>query len=61
MDVHFSFDKPGWRIKTTLKQNHCCEGSRRPTRPGRVSLVTFFARAKKVTRQKAKKKFADHD
>jgi len=42
MDVHFSFDKPGRRIKTALKQNHCCEGSRRPTRPGWPFLGYFF-------------------
>ena len=32
-----------------------------PTRLGRVSLVTFFARAKKVTRPQAKKGFSVPD
>jgi hypothetical protein len=53
-------DKPGWRIHAALKQNHRCEGSPQcffwgPTRPGCISLVTFFVQAKKVTRQQAKK------
>ncbi|HEX5637977.1 MAG TPA: hypothetical protein VFY78_12865, partial [Gammaproteobacteria bacterium] len=32
-----------------------------PTRPGCVSLVTFFAQAKKVTRQQAKKGLSKPD
>ncbi|HEX5636718.1 MAG TPA: hypothetical protein VFY78_06500 [Gammaproteobacteria bacterium] len=50
MDVHFSMDKPGWRIHAALKQGAFFEGSPGafpgPTRPGCIFLVTSFVQAK---------------
>ena len=59
-DVHFSMDKPGWRIHAALKQGALFEGSPGavpgPTRPGcplffYLGLVTFFVHTKEVTRR----------
>ena len=64
-DVHFSMDKPGWRIHAALKQGALFEGSPGavpgPTRPGCIFLVTSFVQAKEVTRPQAKQGISESE